>query len=249
MSIELFVILNLASDLALLCAVAYALGCFSARRLLAAGVLCTAYGVLAAVRPAPWASVAAQLSMLCCVSALVYGRVCAEACRVAALLAGSALIAGGAERLFRFLPPGPARALPCAGTGALLIGMMLTARHPHRDGWQISLLVRVEGRTVRIPALIDTGNRLREPLSGLPVLIAEAGLLAGALPRSGWRALRFGAVCGSGQMPCFRPSAVWVERGRRKRRMPDIWVAVARQPLPGTARALAPCEFAYYAAE
>lgn len=247
MSIELYLAASLACDLALLCAVARTLGCFSARRLLLAGALCAAYGALASSRPVPWSTPAAQLCVLCGVSALVYGRVDAGACRVAALLAGAVLIAGGVERAFRFIPPGPARALPCAGTTAALIAMMLTARHPLRDGWQIRVSLRVGDKTVCVPALIDTGNRLREPLSGLPVLIAEAGLLAGALPRSGWRALRFGAVCGSGQMPCFRPNAVWVERGRRKMRLPDVWVAVARQPLPGTARALAPCEFARYA--
>ena len=247
MSIELFLVVNLASDLAVLCAVARALGCADARRLLAAGGLCAAYGALAVIRPAPWGAPAAQLGLLGVVSALVNGRFDAGACRVAALLAGGALIAGGVEHLLCILPPGPAQALPCAGSTAALLMLMLTARHPYRDGWQISVSLRVDDRTVRIPALIDTGNRLREPISGLPVLVAEAGLLAGALPRSGWRALRFGAVCGSGQLPCFRPSAVWVARGRRRKRLPDIWVAVADQPLPGTARALAPCDFAQYA--
>ncbi len=247
MSIELFLAVNFASDLALLCAVARAFGCFNVRRLLFAGTLCVAYGALAAIRPTPWASPAAQLWMLCGVSALVYGRFDAGIFRIAALLTGAVLIAGGLESVSLFLPPGPLRALPCAGTGAVLIVLMLMARHPNRDGWQISLLVRVGDKTVRFPALIDTGNRLREPLSGLPVMVAEAGLLEDALPRSGWRALRFGAVCGSGELPCFKPNAVWAQRGRHRKRLPDVWVAVARQPLPGTARALAPCEFARYA--
>ena len=99
---------------------------------------------------------------------------------------------------------------------------------------------------MRFSALIDTGNRLREPLSGLPVLIAEAALVRDILPETGYRMLGYGAIGGNGRMACFHPDALWICRGPRKRRGPDVWVAVSPEPLPGLCQALAPPEFASY---
>ena len=129
-------------------------------------------------------------------------------------------------------------------TGGLLTALLLMNRHPLRDGWQVDIRLDVDGRTTRFSALIDTGNRLREPRSGQPVLIAEAGLLRSVLPETGYRVLPFGGVGGSGRMACFRPNEVWIERAGRRTRAPDVWIAIAPESLPGSARALAPCEFA-----
>ena len=245
MSIELFLLVNLFADTALICAVTRTLGCFAWRRTLTAGGLCAAYAALAAARPV-WGSPVVQLALLAAISALLAGRFCLRAARIALLLPGAALVSGGLWLLNVSFPSGPAIALPCAGSGALLIWAMLSAQHPLRDGWQVRVALRVGVRTVRFEALIDTGNRLREPISGLPVLIAEAPLLEGVLPESGWRALRFGALGSDGRLACFKPSAFWIERGRRRQRAPDVWIAVAQSPLPGLARALAPGEFAAY---
>jgi len=110
----------------------------------------------------------------------------------------------------------------------------------------VTLCLRVGSRSASFPALVDTGNRLREPLSGLPVLIAEAPLVRDILPKTGYRTLGFGALGGEGRMACFRPDALWIVSGRKRRRGPDIWVAVSPTPLPGLCQALAPPEFASY---
>lgn len=59
-----------------------------------------------------------------------------------------------------------------------------------------SLRIRMGERTVELPALLDTGNALREPLSGAPVGVVEAAALEGFLPplvvgaaAAGWEAL------------------------------------------------------------
>lgn len=44
------------------------------------------------------------------------------------------------------------------------------------------LTVTMGGREVQIPALMDTGNSLKDPLSGRPVVVVEARSLAGSLP-------------------------------------------------------------------
>ena len=246
MSIEVYLSINLIADFALLSAVSRALGLFSWSRLVACDLLCAAYAALAAARPAPWASPVVQLALLVPVSMLLTRRAAPRLWLPVALsLAALAMLCGGIARLTPL--SGPAAMLFCVIAGGWLASNIFRERRPLDGDCQVRLCVSVDGQLVRFPALIDTGNRLREPLSGQPVVIAEAGLLKGALPKDGYRVLRFGAVGGQGEMACFRPRAVWIERGRKKRLAPETWVALSPGPLPGVFRALAPPEFAQYA--
>ena len=245
MSIEGFLLVNLTMDLCLLAVVARAGGFFSAHRVLLGSGLCTLYAVAAALRPSPLASVPAQLLLLALVSSWICGirdpRLCAT---TALLLAVGAMLAGGAARMLAPLADGPRSALPAALAGIALLAILLHTRNPGRDSWQLNIALSVNGRTARFPALIDTGNRLREPLSGRPVLIAEAKLLRDVLPVEPCRSVDFGGLGGSGSLRCFQPGALWAERGLRRKPLPIVWVAVVPGSLPGPARALAPCEFA-----
>ena len=244
MSIELFLIVNGLADVALLGAAARALGLLRWRRVIACGGLCALCGVLAASSPRPFATPCTSLALLVGASLwIAWGCPARVLVKTAAFLAGGALLAGGASLLPFWALRGPF-AFPCALCGAALLTLMLTAKKPLSNDWQVRLAVNVDGRTSRFPALIDTGNRLREPLSGQPVVIAEARLLEGALPTSGWRELRFGAVGGGGRMACFKPSGLWIEGRRGRTRAPEAWIALSPGPLPGSARALAPAEFA-----
>lgn len=244
MCIEVYLLFNLAADLCLLWAASRVTGLYSVRRLALAGALCAAYAPLVASRPVPWATPPVQLALLALTSALLTGRVGLRRwtdTMLAILVA--ALIAGGTASLL--LPGARGLAAPVGiGLGALLLRLLFCRRPPRQCDWQVRLCLRVGERTARFSALIDTGNRLREPLSGQPVLIAEAHLLKGLLPESGFRVLGFSAVGGDGRMACFRPSALWIESGRRRARAPDVWVAVAPGRLPGLCQALAPPEFA-----
>ena len=108
------------------------------------------------------------------------------------------------------------------------------------------------GRQVSLKALIDTGNRLHEPISGLPVLIVEERAVKKMLPPSldparpdkhlppRFRLVAYGALGGSGKMACFRPDELLVCYGEGWLRAPDVWVAVYPGKMPGGAQALAP---------
>lgn len=245
MSIEVYLLVNLAADAALLAAAARALGRLDGRRVALCAGLCTSYAVLAALSPA-WRRLPVQLTLLLLMPPLLLGRVPPTLyVKVAALLLGGALLSGGVGMLPPFAARGPLGGT-CALTGASLFTLMLSARHPLRGDWQVNLALMGNGRVARFPALIDTGNRLKEPVSGQPVLIVEEKLLRPILPDTGWRELSFGAVGGGGRMACFKPAKVYIERGRRRDRGPDVWVAVSPAPLPGEARALAPSEFCAY---
>ena len=245
MCIELYLAINLIADLALFGAVCRALGLFNRRRIPLAAVFSAAYAVLAAARPTPWASPAAQIALIAVVARILVGSAALRFWGATGLaIAAAALLCGGLAGAAHL---SGLSAMPlCVAAGLLLSTPLCAAKAPARAGWQVWLSLSVGKRTARFPALIDTGNRLREPLSGLPVLIAEASLLADVLPEGGYRILRFGAVGGEGRMACFKPSAVWIERGGRRRRAPEIWVAASPDPLPGLYRALAPPEFAHY---
>ena len=245
MCLEVYLVVNLSADLILLWAVSRALGFFNRRRVCAAASLCALYGVAAAAAPMPFASVPVQILMLCFVSIWIAGPAARGQGALCALALCAATLCGGSLAA-RLTLPGAWAALLGPALGAMLLLALLSGHPPFASGFQVNVCLSIDGRTARFPALVDTGNRLREPVSGLPVLIAEAGLLKGRLPRDGYRTLRFGAVGGDGRMTCFRPAAVWIDSGMRRRRAPDVWVAVAPQPLPGLFRALAPSVFSLY---
>ncbi len=243
MGIEGFLAINMAADFALLASVSRTMGLFSWKGVLMADAACAALAVLAGLRPSlnPFVVLASPA-----VAALIVTRRAAP--RLWAVFAltlfGQALLCGGIARL---LPLPPILAAPvCLVAGALLTLLVGMGRPPGSRDWQVPLCLTVGRRSARFPALIDTGNRLREPRSGLPVLIAEARLVRDILPETGYRTLGFGGLGGDGRMACFRPDAVWIGSGRRRRRGPEVWVAVSPTPLPGLCQALAPPEFASY---
>ena len=245
MCLESYVAVNLLADLILLGAVSRALGLFSWRRVIASAWLCALYAVVCAARPRPWSALPVQLAMLALTTFILSGRSAGRLRGEAALsLCAGALIGSGVAAVTR-LRGAPAALLGTAAGGLTVCGLFI-AQPPGTRRYRILVRLIVERRAVCFTALVDTGNRLREPVSGLPVLIAEAGLLKGALPDAGFRELRYGAVGGDGVMTCFRPTSVWIGRGARMRRAPDAWVGVSPGPLPGVFRALAPSVYALY---
>ena len=98
-------------------------------------------------------------------------------------------------------------AAPLAGIALLLV---TGERNRRIDQWEVRLMMRSDYGVARLNALIDTGNRLREPVSGLPVLIVEYRSVKRLLPPgfslesalrnlpSGFRVARYGALGAAG---------------------------------------------------
>ncbi len=92
---------------------------------------------------------------------------------------------------------------------------------------------------------LDTGCSLREPFSGLPVLVAEAASLEPVLPESvrtclkgeadalssGLRLIPFAALGGEGLLPAFFPDRVELSESKQEVR---CWVAVSGRNLGGS---------------
>lgn len=103
-----------------------------------------------------------------------------------------------------------------------------------------TLQVCHQGAAVELAAKADTGNALREPFSGLPVIICEEKALGAALPEAvrdflqnpspagDVRLVPFSSMGGSGLLPAFRPDSVYVKGTGQK--LP-CYVAVCRHPL------------------
>ncbi len=102
---------------------------------------------------------------------------------------------------------------------------------------------------IRLPAMLDTGNLLADPVTGLPVVVASFCALKPLLPGGwkprefetlppGFRLLRVQTAAGHGLMMCFRPSFIRVRSGGVWR---DIHALVAIAPAGyGGAQALVP---------
>ncbi len=114
-----------------------------------------------------------------------------------------------------------------------------------------TLCVENRGRRVEVTAKADTGNALREPFSGLPVVVCEADALGGAAPPGAWgfltegaappaagqlRLVPFESLGGGGVLPAFRPDRVTEKKTGREL---ACYVALYRQKLSaGTFSAL-----------
>lgn len=236
MSIELCFLVNLLADFSLIAATARGLGHLRLHRVGSAAALSALYGTLAQGMPA-LAGPPVQLILLIPLSMLVTRRTSLRGETLFALSLAVTAIVTGACAVYCGSP-----ILAVAGVPAIC-GMLTGARR--RDATALSARIEVvnRGRTSVLHACIDTGNRLTEPLSGQPVLIANESLIRDILPDSGFRAVAFGSVGGAGTLRCFRPDRVYIVCDGSRRRAPDTWIAVFPARLPGPAQALAPAEY------
>ena len=72
--------------------------------------------------------------------------------------------------------------------GVLTLAFRGVGRHTGPSGELCQVCLTLDGRQVRLTALVDTGNTLTDPATGRPILVAEAEGLAELLPQS----LRYG---------------------------------------------------------
>ena len=161
----------------------------------------------------------------------------------------SALAAEGLCRLAAGLglPAGAAALAPLALPGL----MLLMGRTPRAACGQVRL--RRMGREVTLTAMVDSGNLLRDPITGLPVIVcarrAVATLLPPAAPEGlapGMRLISVRTVSGTALMAVFRPQEALVRSGGAWRPVKAL-VGVAPQGYSGC-QALVPACLAEAAA-
>jgi len=222
-SMEAYFLTNLAVDTALMATVARANECTRIRRILLCGFLAASYAVLTRTVSERLTHPLIQLLLLAILAMLLCGDSDFPIWSSAALqLFGGTMMLGGIGSV---LPENSALLPAGLGAGILFIGIMMSMNRRRLLSWEVTVLLSLHGRTVNFRALIDTGNRLHEPVSGLPVLIAEASLLQDFLHslQVPFRSIAFGGLGGNGSVQCFRPDMVLIRRGDRLVRAPSIW--------------------------
>lgn len=156
----------------------------------------------------------------------------------------STLAAAGIASLAR-----PVRIDLLAAGCALIISVLRIRRHD-RAALRIQLCVELAGKRDRFTALIDTGNRLTDPESRLPVVIVSAGavpnIAPAAVPPEQARSIPFGALGGGGEIRCVDGVRVTVclPDGRFVP-APPCRIGIFGGRIPGLHRALAPAEFLF----
>ncbi|HEY8347115.1 MAG TPA: sigma-E processing peptidase SpoIIGA [Symbiobacteriaceae bacterium] len=212
-SIEPVFLLNFAVDLAWLWATGTLAGIAVRRKRLVLAAAVGAAGAVWSYFPsgrwlAGWGMLPGSLVLL----AVAYGprrfrewmRLGAYLLFTGAAMAGSVLLLGargaGPARAAAGVVPAPAGTAAAAGILLCLVGIRrlwdaARERARLRSGLH-GLRITQDGRSVEVMALLDTGNSLRDPLTGIPVVVLEASALAGVLPppvlaavAAGWQGL------------------------------------------------------------
>lgn len=138
--------------------------------------------------------------------------------------AAGLFLAGLCDFLLR-LGWGPGGAL----TGCVLAAAALSLLLPGGVRGSIGFFLEIHwrGKQVRIPAFRDSGNQLRDPIRGLPVIIVPFALLRPLMPPGvnpgdlatlpgGWYFVRAKTISGEGTLMCFTPDTLTLCRGRRR---------------------------------
>lgn len=159
------------------------------------------------------------------------------------LLLYSMAIGGGLLFFMRLFPTVRGRMASVFGVlGVGLVLYLMFARllsSKRKDSARLyeAVLVRKE-RSVAVLALLDSGNSLREPISGKPVCIVEAGILEKLWEpgeTQGFRAIPYHSVgCSKGILRGFLLPTLLVETEEGRISFTDIYVAAAGEALSKT---------------
>jgi stage II sporulation protein GA (sporulation sigma-E factor processing peptidase) len=111
----------------------------------------------------------------------------------------------------------------------------------------LNVSVCVNGKAAALKGLVDTGNRLKEPFSGLPVAVCEARAFLGVLPdghieaalRGGLvadtppplRMVPYADVGGTGVLPAFKPDMMLIEAPGGTLKASEVYVGLSREKI------------------
>lgn len=243
LSVAGYLLLNFLTDTLLLALALRSAGRRVTARVLIGGGAGAVYA-LACLRHGQLRSPPCQALMMAAMLALA-GKNALRAATAAAMAALSAALGGTAQWLLPSAGLGVRMAL--AAAAVLLAGCMLQDRRRLNIG-QLNIRVRVEhhGQVSEFDALIDTGNRMTEPLSGLPVLIVESHCLPqiASVSRAEARCIPYSGLGGQGFLRAFRPDGVYRRDRGKWQAVSGVWAAAFPGRIGGEFRALAPAVFA-----
>lgn len=98
-----------------------------------------------------------------------------------------------------------------------------------------SVTVNLAGKQISFRALADTGNKLKEPFSGAPVIVCDAALAERVSDGSPERIrlIPCSTVAGGTVLEAFRPDSVRILCGGHETITGDVYLAKSREPITG----------------
>lgn len=193
-------------------------------RVLCASAVGTAYAFVQQFWPlrGGWAAIAFAAAAYVMATIAIPANSARERLRCSVVLLACQLLAGGACMALQRLLKGAFAALLCGGCAVW--GCVAAIRQAQRRAAGTTAVITCvfDGRKARMHALIDTGNRLCDPITGLPVIAAPREALdALALPEldpadpstlpPGFRLLRAQTAAGPCLLMCFHPQQLMIE--------------------------------------
>lgn len=117
----------------------------------------------------------------------------------------------------------PAFAMLAAGLCAYVIALVTVKIHNSSISKNeiYSLTIDYLGKSVHLYAFADSGNKLVEPFSGYPVIVADSD----KLPFEANRIIPYSTVGGEGALKAFKPDRVTISLGKEKIVTNKIYVA------------------------
>ncbi|WP_085832178.1 sigma-E processing peptidase SpoIIGA [Clostridium merdae] len=134
--------------------------------------------------------------------------------------------------------------------GVTLLNRLTGQRQPTALFCYVTIYVK--GKSVRLTTKIDTGNSLKEPFSGYPVMVAEYHCIEELVPNAvrsylmvtagekreevqpGLRLVPFRSVGGEGVLPAFRPDCIEIQTAKERITVREVYLAVSAQKLGTT---------------
>ena len=98
-------------------------------------------------------------------------------------------------------------------------------KEPSEHSFRVQVVYR--GKSVKLLGKLDTGNALKEPFSGDPVIVAEetALLALGEIPEEEMRIIPYRLLSGEGFLAAFRPGEVYLLQNRKRITAPPCYIA------------------------
>lgn len=208
-----------------------------------AALLFALYALWAAAGAPIWQSIPALLAGAYGMASVAFGHF---PWQMGLTVFAGGLMLGGATDIFLARGVDWKWALALCGVVTCIVCRLLRLHLPHgQKSFVLEILWR--GKHLLIPAARDSGNGLKDPVSGLPVVVvpcamAKKLLPPGAIPSDlstlprGWYPVRVQTAAGKRMIMCMRPDALLLRRGKAKY---VIAAAVAVADFPGQ-RALLP---------
>lgn len=241
-ALERFLIVNFFMNaLILFMAAKITSGAVRPQRLVFGAIIATAYALIAYTAP--------NLKHLLFIPALLCMGACAARVRSLrelayqcfAVLGCTFLLGGTAYALSMALSNSLLALAVCAPVGILCIFRFIRSRSVHDASIRVCIRLHYGGKMASVDGFIDTGNRITDAITGLPVIVTSAQPLRALLPADlnpmdlstlprGFRVMMLCGVCGAQMAMCFHPQ-VQLLSGSDWKDVQTI-VAISAHPLP-----------------